>query len=74
MQCTTRADPLHVACLSHPLHDPVWGIDPDLFYANDPALTYIARIYRIDFRKRLSEIIEQNTGVDVGRNVFKAPA
>ena len=44
------------------------------FYANDPALSFIARYYRIDFRRRLSEIIERNTGVDVARDVFKAPA
>ena len=41
------------------------------FYANDPALPVIQRLFGIDYRRTLAQIIETNTGVDVQDSVFK---
>jgi len=41
------------------------------FYLDDPALTLIRRLYGIDYRHTLSELIRLNTGVAVAPNVFK---
>jgi hypothetical protein len=41
------------------------------FYANDPVLTTIQQLYGIDFRLKLSQVIELNTGANVPDNVFK---
>jgi hypothetical protein len=42
------------------------------FYLDDPALPLIRRVYGIDYRHTLSELITLNTGVTVQPNVFKA--
>jgi len=42
------------------------------FYLNDPALPLIKRLYGIDYRTTLSQLIRLNTGVAVQPEVFKA--
>jgi len=42
------------------------------FYLNDPALPVIKRLYGIDYRTTLSQLIRLNTGVAVQPEVFKA--
>jgi len=42
------------------------------FYATDPALFLIRRLYGIDYRVTLAQLIKLNTGVTVQANVFKA--
>jgi hypothetical protein len=41
------------------------------FYGNDPALPVIQRLFAIDYRRTLGQIIKDNTGADVQANVFK---
>jgi peroxidase len=43
------------------------------FYLNDPALPLIRSQFGIDYRRRLAQIIRENTGAEVADNVFKAP-
>jgi hypothetical protein len=43
------------------------------FYMNDPALPLIRSQFGIDYRRRLAQIIRENTGAEVADNVFKAP-
>jgi peroxidase len=45
--------------------------DDRFFYANDPALPVIQRLFGLDYRRTLAQIIEANGGVDVQDNVFK---
>jgi Animal haem peroxidase len=40
------------------------------FYLNDPALAEIRRVYGIDYRRTLGQIITDNTGVQTQDNVF----
>ena len=42
------------------------------FYQNDPVLPELRRLFGIDYRQTLAQIIEQNTGIDVQDNVFEA--
>jgi hypothetical protein len=42
------------------------------FYQNDAVLPEIRRLFGIDYRRTLGQIIEQNTGIDVQDNVFEA--
>jgi hypothetical protein len=44
------------------------------FYANDPLLVTIRRVYGIDYRRSLADIIELDSGTKVRANVFKVPA
>jgi peroxidase len=41
------------------------------FYANDPELTRTRRLYGIDYRATLAQLIGRNTGVTVQADVFK---
>jgi hypothetical protein len=41
------------------------------FYLNDPELDTIKETYGIDYRQRLADIIEMNTGESIAPNVFK---
>ena len=46
------------------------------FYGNDPGLTPIRRLYGIDFRVSLGDVIARNTDIprsDMARNVFLVP-
>jgi hypothetical protein len=43
------------------------------FYANDPLLSVIARVYGITYRHTLAELIKLDTGASVAPNVFLAP-
>ncbi len=40
------------------------------FYLNDPVLPEIQRLFGITYRRTLSQIIEENAGIDVADNVF----
>jgi hypothetical protein len=42
------------------------------FYLNDPVLPELRRVFGINYRRTLAEIIEQNTGLDVQDDVFEA--
>jgi hypothetical protein len=42
------------------------------FYLNDPALPLIRRLFGLDYRHTLAELIQLNTGVTVQPDVFKA--
>jgi hypothetical protein len=42
------------------------------FYLNDPVLREIERHFGITYRRTLGQIIEQNAGIDVQDNVFRA--
>ena len=42
------------------------------FYLNDQALPEIRRLFDITYRRTLSQIIEDNTGIDVQDHVFEA--
>jgi hypothetical protein len=42
------------------------------FYQNDQVLPELRRLFGIDYRRTLAQIIEQNTGIDVQDNVFEA--
>jgi hypothetical protein len=42
------------------------------FYLNDQVLPELRRLFGIDYRRTLGQIIEQNTGIDVQDNVFEA--
>jgi hypothetical protein len=44
-----------------------------LFYARDPALPAISRLFGIDYRHTLSELVRLNTGVALPPNLFKVP-
>jgi hypothetical protein len=44
------------------------------FYANDPVLPLIERVFGIGYRKTLAQVIQQDTGTRVAPNVFLAPA
>jgi Animal haem peroxidase len=44
------------------------------FYLNDPFLDRIRRLYGIDYRQTLANIIRLDTGVTVRGNLFKVPA
>jgi hypothetical protein len=44
------------------------------FYLDDPALPAIQRVFGIDYRTTLAQLIARNTGVTVQANVFKAPS
>jgi hypothetical protein len=41
------------------------------FYATDPALGVIERLFGITYRRTLARVIKQNTGVDTQPNVFE---
>jgi hypothetical protein len=43
------------------------------FYAHDPELARIKRVYGIDFRHTLGELIRVNTGAPAKANVFRRP-
>ena len=42
------------------------------FYLNDRVLPELKRLFGIDYRRTLAQIIEQNTGIDVQDHVFEA--
>ena len=42
------------------------------FYASDPALPLIRKLFGIDYRRTLAQLIQLNAGVTVQENVFKA--
>jgi hypothetical protein len=42
------------------------------FYVNDQVLPELKRLFGIDYRRTLAQIIEQNTGIDVQDHVFEA--
>ena len=42
------------------------------FYLNDRVLPELNRLFGIDYRRTLAQIIEQNTGIDVQDHVFEA--
>ena len=42
------------------------------FYQNDAVLPELRRLFGIDYRRTLAQIIEENTGIDVQDNVFEA--
>ena len=44
------------------------------FYANDPLLVTIRRVFGIDYRRSLADIIELDSGTKVRANVFEVPA
>ncbi len=44
------------------------------FYANDPVLDQIRRIFGVDYRVPLSQLIKLDAGESLQRNVFKLPS
>ena len=42
------------------------------FYLNDRVLPELQRLFGIDYRQTLAQIIERNTGIDVQDHVFEA--
>ncbi len=42
------------------------------FYQNDAVLPELRRLFGIDYRRTLAQIIEENTGIDVQDDVFEA--
>ena len=42
------------------------------FYLNDQVLPELKRLFGIDYRRTLAQVIEQNTGIDVQDHVFEA--
>lgn len=43
------------------------------FYANDPALQQIQKLYGVSYRLTLSQIVRLNTGAQLPANVFRVP-